>query len=501
MAKLIADISSHNETFDAKKMKNIGIKGVIIRAGYRKHDTGKVCSDPKYKKFIEAAVLAKLPVSAYWWTQAMSDEDAIEEANVFIKLISGIKISMPLFLDLEFYNSKKQGRADKLSATRRTKYAITFIKRCRELGYQCGVYCNPDFWKNNLIPSKLNTYPRWIAHYAKSATMDCDMWQFTSTAKGTTYGVGSKYIDLSNMYTDFLSGEKSKFDEYNTYEEKVVNNKGENAPSKNQKFVGYVSAQALNVRTGPGVSYPTVSFSPISNKEEVSVCDAVKADNGDIWYYIKYKGKFGFCSSKYIDKTKPKEESKSADSDKVDYLKESVYWMKTIYDKIVSIGCQHKSGALTYEDIVKKRRTTCTSTITAVFVKVGLLKKGKRINHKKAVGGSPENILKKKNSIEKSMTGYENLDLSKCDVVYVGAKDWNSMPERYKKAGYAYIQDSNGFMCGGKNSNGLWVNRSCNNSGSQVRKDKNGVKRYYNNKNTSGYTFKSPILVVIMPKS
>lgn len=495
MALLIADISSHQEDFNAEKMKKIGVKGVLIRAGYRGSSSGKIGTDERYKTFISRAVNAGLPVGVYWWTQSLSNDEAKAEADACMALVKGIKLSFPIFLDIEFYNSKRQGRADKISSTRRTEYAITFLERCKACGYDAGVYCNPDFWKGNLISAKLQNYPRWIAHYGKSATMDCDMWQFTSSAKGSTYGVKSKYIDLSYMYTNFISGKKTKFAEP-APGEKSNNGKSE-VPSKKEKFVGYVSANALNVRVWAGSENDTVNFSPLKKGTAVSVCDSVKDKDGDIWYYIKYKGKFGFCSASYISKKKIEEEPVG-----INYLAESAKWMKTIYDKIVEIGCRHKSGADTYEEIVKKRATTCTTTITAVFVKIGLLKPGKHINHKAAVGGDAAHILKKKNSILKSMTGYENLDKKKCDVYYVGAKNWASLPSRYKVAGAAYIQDSNGFMCQGKDKNGRWVNRSCNNSGSQVKADKKGVKRYYNNTMIeSGYTFKSPILVVIIPKS
>lgn len=495
--KLISDISSHNPSLNAVKMKSAGVKAVIVRAGYRTHKYGKVDTDPLFLEHTKKIMKVKLPIGVYWWTQSLSNKEAIEEAEYCVKLVKDMKLSFPIFLDLEFYNSEREGRADHISSERRTEYAVTFLEKCRKLGYDAGVYCNPDFWKKNLVPSKLSAYPRWIAHYnAKSATMDCDIWQYTSTAKGSTYGVGSQFIDLSHMYTDFTSGEKSKFTKETTKtdtETKTVEKSA--APSKEEKFVGYVTANELNIRTGAGVDKSTVSFSPLKKNTAVFVCDTVKAPNGDVWYYIKYNGKFGFCSSKYIAK---KDETKK---ESVNYLAESKKWMKIVYDKVVEVHCRHKGGVHTLEDIIAKRATTCTATITAVFVKVGLLKAGKHISHRVPVGGSAENILKKKNTIQKSMTGYENLDKTKCDVYYIGAKNWAAVPEKYKVAGAAYIQDSNGFMCQGKNKDGKWVNRSCNNSGSQVKRDKHGVPRYYNNTMTSGYTFNSPVLVAIIPKS
>ena len=59
---------------------------------------------------------------------------------------------------------------------------------------------------------------------------------------------------------------------------------------------------ALNVRTWAGAENPTCSFSPLQEGVIVSVCDEVKAKDGGLWYYIKYKSKYGFVNAKYIAK-------------------------------------------------------------------------------------------------------------------------------------------------------------------------------------------------------
>lgn len=292
--------------------------------------------------------------------------------------------------------------------------------------------------------------------------------------------------------------------------------------NKTVKYTAYINANLLNIRTGPGVEYKPVSFSPLKNGTAIGVCDTTQAKTGVTWLYIVYNNKYGFCNSKFISKNKgkatisakPSTPQNTTTTQKTEALKEPptikqknqnyqqlcLRSEKAVYDDIVKYKCRHKGGAYTHEDIIKKRITTCTGAVTAALVEAGLIKKGKRINHKPGIGGGAENILKKKNTIAKSMTGYENLDKTKCDVYYVGAKNWAHMPSRYKVPGAAYIQDSNGFMYQGK-KNGKDVNRSCNNSGAQVKADSKGVKRYYNNTMIeSGYTFKSPILVAIIPK-
>lgn len=78
------------------------------------------------------------------------------------------------------------------------------------------------------------------------------------------------------------------------------------------KWTGYVTTDGLNVRTWAGTENPLCSFSPLLYRQAVGVCDEVKAANGDTWYYILSGSKHGFCSAKYISKTRPAEKTEPA---------------------------------------------------------------------------------------------------------------------------------------------------------------------------------------------
>ena len=72
--------------------------------------------------------------------------------------------------------------------------------------------------------------------------------------------------------------------------------------NKLSKYKAEVNTHKLNVRTWAGSGYSMVSFSPLSEGTVVDVCDTIKASNNDDWNYIKYNGKYGFCSAKYLTK-------------------------------------------------------------------------------------------------------------------------------------------------------------------------------------------------------
>lgn len=277
------------------------------------------------------------------------------------------------------------------------------------------------------------------------------------------------------------------------------------------KVAVYPLPYCVNVKKNITVQKTSNSSSP----------KAGTAEEG-IYTITKVVGRFGFLKSGlgWIDLThlevlpyvpaastsdKNKLQEKNAivikpASKKVNYLAEVKRLIPIIYDKINALGCQHSGGAATYAQGQAQKKTTCAYSVSWVLQEAGVLKKGDIISHTGAIGGSAENILKKKNTISKAMSGYKNLDLNKCDCIYVGAKNIYDLPLKYRKNGIIMVQDSNIFCCCGE-VKGKLTTRSCNNAhGSQLKQDKKGVWRYFNNTSTGGYTFTSPILVVIVPK-
>lgn len=176
---------------------------------------------------------------------------------------------------------------------------------------------------------------------------------------------------------------------------------------------------------------------------------------------------------------------------KTDYLTAAARAADKVYAKIVELHCVHKSGANTWAKLLSKKRTTCAASGSITYQLAGILPTGKTVNHRKAVGGSDANILKRKSTVNKAMKGAANVPRDKASVIWVGKK-YADLPAKYRKKGVMYIQDSNVCVCAGGGA--IY---SCNNSkGYQV----NAKGQYVKDKITSGYAFKSPILVVIVPR-
>ena len=90
--------------------------------------------------------------------------------------------------------------------------------------------------------------------------------------------------------------------------------------NETEKWKGYVTADSLNVRTWAGTENGLCSFSPLAYQTEVSVCDELKASNGNTWYYISVGGKKGFVSANYISKTKPVNKSETLTKTQTQFL-------------------------------------------------------------------------------------------------------------------------------------------------------------------------------------
>lgn len=192
------DVSKWNGTIDWNAVKNSGVNYVIIRCGYRGSSTGALVVDPKFEANIKGATAAGIKVGVYFFSQAVNNSEAVEEASMVLELIKNYKISYPVFLDVE----SSGGRADGISVAARTDVIKTFCQTIQNSGYTAGVYANKNWLTNKIDTSKLNQYKIWLAQYASAPTYTgrYDMWQYKSTGKVT--GISGD-VDLNWSYLGY----------------------------------------------------------------------------------------------------------------------------------------------------------------------------------------------------------------------------------------------------------------------------------------------------------
>ena len=190
------DVSKWNGTIDWTAVKNSGVNYVIIRCGYRGSSTGALIQDPKFKANIQGASAAGIKVGVYFFTQAVNEVEAVEEASMVLNLVKGHKLSYPIFIDVE----SSGGRADGLDRNTRTAVVNAFCRTIQNGGYAAGIYANKTWFESKMNTSALSGYKIWLAQYAAAPTYKAtryDMWQYTS--KGKVSGIKGD-VDLNLSY-------------------------------------------------------------------------------------------------------------------------------------------------------------------------------------------------------------------------------------------------------------------------------------------------------------
>ena len=191
------DVSKWNETIDWEAVAEAGVDFAIIRCGYRGSSSGSLIIDPMYEENIEGAIEAGIPVGVYFFTQAVNEIEAIEEASMVINLIRDYDVDYPVFLDSE--SAGGSGRADDLDADERTTIHKAFLETITSAGYATGIYGSTNWLEKQVDMDELSDYRTWLAEYTDVPSYDeyYHMWQYTS--KGSIDGISTN-VDLNICY-------------------------------------------------------------------------------------------------------------------------------------------------------------------------------------------------------------------------------------------------------------------------------------------------------------
>ena len=190
------DISEFQQGVNFNKMKNDGIKAVIIRAGYGRETSQK---DTMFESHYRNAKEAGLKIGAYWYSYADSVNDAEKEANAFMSVAKGKSFDLPVYYDLEDSSQIGLGKA------KLTEIAERFCETIKKSNYRVGVYANLNWFNNYLDYKKLKAkYSIWLAQYNDRAELDCDIWQNSSSGRINGY---NGRLDTNIVYDESLYGD------------------------------------------------------------------------------------------------------------------------------------------------------------------------------------------------------------------------------------------------------------------------------------------------------
>ena len=200
---------------DWTKVKESGVKFVIIRAGYRGQTTAKIFADPYFEEHIEGALAAGLQVGVYFYSQAITEDEALEEASFLLSVIDGYTLTYPVCFDWEPVSGSR-ARDAKLSKTEASNVARKFLSTVEGYGYEAMLYSYHSAIKDYFNTDLVNDYKVWMARYFNAykengveyqvgdtlpeTDYPYQMWQYTDT--GTVPGIEG-WVDMNVSFFSY----------------------------------------------------------------------------------------------------------------------------------------------------------------------------------------------------------------------------------------------------------------------------------------------------------
>ena len=191
------DVSEfQGEDIDWKQVRGSGIEFAIIRLGYRAYgETGELVQDDMFDRNVQAALDAGLDVGVYFFSQAVTPGEAVEEAEFVLEHIRGYEIDGPVVYDTEEIKGDT-ARTDNNTRQEFTNYCKVFCDTIKHSGYDPMIYANMKWMAFTLDMEQLTDYSFWYADYhdVPQCPYDYEIWQYSET--GAVPGINAN-VDLN----------------------------------------------------------------------------------------------------------------------------------------------------------------------------------------------------------------------------------------------------------------------------------------------------------------
>ncbi len=195
------DVSKYQGDIDWAAVASDGVEYAFVRLGLRGYGSGKLVLDEYFDQNMRGAKEAGIKTGVYFFTQAITVEEAIEEADYVLENITGYDVSYPVVFDVEMIVND-DGRANGLSQKDRTDITIAFCDRIKAAGFTPMIYGNVKCFTKLLDMTRLNDYEKWYAFYDDYMYMpyEVGIWQYTE--KGKVAGINTG-VDLNISYKEY----------------------------------------------------------------------------------------------------------------------------------------------------------------------------------------------------------------------------------------------------------------------------------------------------------
>ena len=213
------DVSEFQDDINWKKVKSGEADFVFVRAGFRKSDTGELMTDDDFEENIRKAKKAGLMVGAYFFSQAVNTDEAVEEAQYMLELVKPYDIDLPLVIDYELFEGgrlqQKVQAGEMPNASDYHDIVVAFCSTVEDAGYEAAVYANYDMLTNYMDSTVLDKQEFiWAAQYGGQCYVKGNymFWQCAENAEvsGVDGFVDHDiwYIDPDKVYSTYAKGKK-----------------------------------------------------------------------------------------------------------------------------------------------------------------------------------------------------------------------------------------------------------------------------------------------------
>lgn len=198
------DVSKYQGTIDWAKVKAAGIDFAMIRVGARGYGSAQLMLDDNFVTNITGARAAGLETGAYFFSQATTEEEAVEEANFTVGALMNYGATYPVAIDVEWIENDR-ARTDDLTAEERTDLAVKYCETVKAFGYKPMIYATRDMLIAGMLPDKLKDYDVWLSDdYRPEVGTDYpyefNMWQYTK--KGSVDGIPGE-VDINISFVNY----------------------------------------------------------------------------------------------------------------------------------------------------------------------------------------------------------------------------------------------------------------------------------------------------------
>lgn len=198
------DVSKYQGTIDWAKVKAAGIDFAMIRVGARGYGSAQLMLDDNFVTNIMGARAAGLETGAYFFSQATTEEEAVEEANFTVGALMNYGATYPVAIDVEWIENDR-ARTDDLTAEERTDLAVKYCETVKAFGYKPMIYATRDMLIAGMLPDKLKDYDVWLSDdYRPEVGTDYpyefNMWQYTK--KGSVDGIPGE-VDINISFVNY----------------------------------------------------------------------------------------------------------------------------------------------------------------------------------------------------------------------------------------------------------------------------------------------------------